>query len=898
MNESLLETLLVRLALDDKQYEAGLAGAVRQGQGSAEKIKTSFAGIGDSVRSLGSLPGLVGAGGLIFGLRNAATETAKAEAASRVFERTLARSNASESEAARITQSLADRFGLLRSDVEGAAGILLRANLPLEIIEQTLLSAGASAVQTGFDVSTAFQNIAVGVSQGRSEVVESSGILANASTAWQTYADSVGKSVGQLSDQEKALAFANAIIEETRLEVEDLDTAYGGLFVSQNASNQQWREIRTTVGGLVGEALIPLNEETAKALGFINGLPTPLKTSATAFFLGSAGATALATGLGTLALVLGPLTGTAGLLILAAGGVAAIVAASKRVPESVNLANDATKNLTSTYDGLKNAVEGASEAEREAARQRAQIAITEGTQALNRVRSDLSGQLRTTRAGLQAAGGTPGNPIFEETVANARPVQLLREEAERLETQLSKTYEVYKELLDSAPAVAPGGLPTDPSFSPSGSEERTLKNIFDEVGEAGTRANERAVLLGNTLEERLGAAETRADLLSGALDEIQERPDATPAVLDNIVERLQSATAEAESLKALLDGDLGTGAVLGQLGGDRTAYNPGPDSSALNARTQIFAEGSERQAQAARERADKDRIYADTAAAQAAAVRTQATETFGELGGLLQQGGGAVAAYANGLVGIFDQTLDRVEQGVTRTDAILARLGSDTGSYTPAPDSSGTNQRLYDQQDYIAGLLGLPVNRGYTEAPNSSANPLLPSRGGSNALEVDASPFELASQNFLNTLPGIFESGASNFASAILSGQGAAAAGGGFFGDLLGAGLGLGGIALGVPPQISGILGGFVGDLLGGLLGGAFGGDSDSDARSRASRDLERRGGAASVNFTAMLTQNNSFQGGIAEPSTEAALNRQTRRIFAELLAQTDFSRISKKATS
>lgn len=103
--------------------------------------------------------------------------------------------------------------------------------------------------------------------------------------------------------------------------------------------------------------------------------------------------------------------------------------------------------------------------------------------------------------------------------------------------------------------------------------------------------------------------------------------------------------------------------------------------------------------------------------------------------------------------------------------------------------------------------------------------------------------------------------------------------------------------ALGIPPQLSLALGGILGDLTGGLLGNVLGG-GDEEAKSRAAKDIERRGGASTVNFQIFATQQNTFSGGIAEPQVQTALDRQVTRIVEEVLQRADLSRVKKKANT
>lgn len=422
-----LETLLVLIRGDSTQLQRELDRIQRESAETKAKVSRNldFSSIG------AGLTGLAGGGGILYSLREMAGESARTEATQRSFNNTLRRTG---EEASRMVRQIASEFGLLESQVEEAATPLLKMNIDAETTGETLRALAASAGLLGNDIASSMMTGAQGIAMTRSELLETSGIMVNASQTWGPYADSVGKTTAELSDNEKALAFALGAIREAKPDVEDFADSFGEFARSQADSRAELAEFRNLVGAIAQEGIVPLNNALAGGVGFFNDLPEPVQRTATAFVAAGAGATALAAGAGTLALVLGPLAGPAGLFILVAAGVAAFVTVANQIPESVTTAKGATDTLATSYTELQTAVQNASEEERKAAQQRAQISITEGTQALNRVQSDLLGARQRTRAGLEGAGGTRGNEYLEASIENARPVRLLREEAERLES--------------------------------------------------------------------------------------------------------------------------------------------------------------------------------------------------------------------------------------------------------------------------------------------------------------------------------------------------------------------------------------------------------------------------------------------------------------------------------
>src|SRR5690606_545629 len=134
----------------------------------------------------------------------------------------------------------------------------------------------------GFDIATGFNNVATAVATGRSELLETSGIVANLGPVAQAYARSVGKTVEELTQQELIQARVNAIYRETASEIEDVDDILRGLPRSQAAVTREWRTFREDVGRIAQEVIVPLTNGLGNVLGYMNSLPEPVKRAGTA----------------------------------------------------------------------------------------------------------------------------------------------------------------------------------------------------------------------------------------------------------------------------------------------------------------------------------------------------------------------------------------------------------------------------------------------------------------------------------------------------------------------------------------------------------------------------------------------------------------------------------------
>lgn len=89
------------------------------------------------------------------------------------------------------------------------------------------------------------------------------------------------------------------------------------------------------------------------------------------------------------------------------------------------------------------------------------------------------------------------------------------------------------------------------STARSGKPEKTVQDVFDNLATSGTKAEQRALAFGDTLDARLESTNTRAKLVSAAINELINDLglDAMDAKVQYLVARLAELEAEAERLK-------------------------------------------------------------------------------------------------------------------------------------------------------------------------------------------------------------------------------------------------------------------------------------------------------------------------------------------------------------
>lgn len=351
MPDASLGTAVLRTKLDASGLKTGLQQAeaeTKKFAGTAsEAIKSISAGFAGIVASRG-LRSYLGF------MRESATVAQQAATSAALYEKALRRNNIAVDEGRAMVKRLADQFGLTNDVVEESATFLLRQGASLETVEKALVTAGASGAAAGFDLATAFNNVSVAVATGNSALLKTSGIVTTLGKAEQDYAKSVGKTVDNLTQEERIQARVAAIYKETASEIEDVDILLKGLPKSQADVNKELTTFRQTAGDLALKVLVPLNEGFAGALRLVNGLPTPIKNAAIAMAGMATAATTLAAGFIAIKAALPALSGLglasfgpAGWVVLGVTAVAGLAAA---------LAGASADSLTSNIDKTRKAI--------------------------------------------------------------------------------------------------------------------------------------------------------------------------------------------------------------------------------------------------------------------------------------------------------------------------------------------------------------------------------------------------------------------------------------------------------------------------------------------------------------------------------------------------------------
>jgi len=139
--------------------------------------------------------------------------------------------------------------------------------LPLERFDEMLNVARGAAQATGQSMDFMLNSIVTGLGRQSKLMLDNLGILVDVQTANESYAESIGKTASQLTDQEKKQAFVN---ETLRVGSENLDRL-GGVTESSVDSfgrfNASLADLQVTFGSIV----LPLAKEAADTFSAFAG---------------------------------------------------------------------------------------------------------------------------------------------------------------------------------------------------------------------------------------------------------------------------------------------------------------------------------------------------------------------------------------------------------------------------------------------------------------------------------------------------------------------------------------------------------------------------------------------------------------------------------------------------
>lgn len=148
------------------------------------------------------------------------------------------------------------------ADMRQSATTALSLGVPLKSLAQLMEVARVKSREMGTDVKSAFEDLATGIGRGSPMILDNLGLTIKLGEANQKMAASLGKTVEQLTKQEKIQALTNAVIEAGASSVK----RYADASLSSKERMQAMNASLDNLKVKIGNALLPLLEKAAKAV--------------------------------------------------------------------------------------------------------------------------------------------------------------------------------------------------------------------------------------------------------------------------------------------------------------------------------------------------------------------------------------------------------------------------------------------------------------------------------------------------------------------------------------------------------------------------------------------------------------------------------------------------------
>lgn len=234
-------------------------------------------GVTSSVKSLGhAVAGLLTAGAIAAFVRNSIEEFNKVERAYRGLESVANHAGVGIGRAMQEASKLAADGQMTLAESSKSLQNLLARGYSIEQAVQTInrlkdaaTYGRAAHLSLGEAVTTATE----GLKNENSILVDNAGVTKNVSVLWKEYADSIGKTVSQLTQAEKVQAENIGIQRETEAQLGNSAEAADGAQAALNRLDAQTKTFMATLG----QEFVPILEKTAQAGNYLmQNFLTPL----------------------------------------------------------------------------------------------------------------------------------------------------------------------------------------------------------------------------------------------------------------------------------------------------------------------------------------------------------------------------------------------------------------------------------------------------------------------------------------------------------------------------------------------------------------------------------------------------------------------------------------------
>lgn len=219
---------------------------------------------GDAINELGkSIAGLVTIGAIKQFVSYSVDQFAQAESAFRGLEAVANHSGVGIGRAMQEAEKLAADGLITVADASKALQNLLARGYSADQAVQTLTrlkDAAAFNRAAHLSMGEAIVSASEGLKNENSILVDNAGVTKNVSVLWKEYAASIGKSVTDLTQQEKIQAEVNGIMRETEAQAGNAAKAMDGYQGQMAKADSEQRKFAASMGQLLAPALIGLRQ--------------------------------------------------------------------------------------------------------------------------------------------------------------------------------------------------------------------------------------------------------------------------------------------------------------------------------------------------------------------------------------------------------------------------------------------------------------------------------------------------------------------------------------------------------------------------------------------------------------------------------------------------------------
>ncbi len=246
-----MASLVEQILLSINATVTGAAG-VSQLTGSIGGLTTKLVGLNAGMQVVGQVT--AGVNQLVSQMGEYARKADGAAVAARSWQIVLERFNVDAGKAETSMQMLSDKTGATTESLKGAAAQYIKMGGTLEDFEKGALAAASSWYDLSvksISLEDSISNVTLGLAQGRSELMETSGIVVNASQAWKKYADANNTTVDAMDDATKAHAYALAVYKEEQIGIETLADKQTALSKAETQATNSKKELGKAIGTLI-----------------------------------------------------------------------------------------------------------------------------------------------------------------------------------------------------------------------------------------------------------------------------------------------------------------------------------------------------------------------------------------------------------------------------------------------------------------------------------------------------------------------------------------------------------------------------------------------------------------------------------------------------------------------